>query len=448
MLILFAIICAHAHGQGGSLRMNLSQARDYALENNRTIKSSRLDLDIANQKIRENLSTGLPQFNIDANYLHQFVVPEVSFGPFFDVEALPAGPVTGDDIRDAFGDGPTIPLGVMDNTVIDFTISQLIFNGQYFVALKTAKIVRQLSEKSIERAEDQVKEDVEVSYYSILVLQENIRLLKETENTLNQMYEETSGLNSQGLNEETDVDQVNVNRSNVKATITAMESQLEIAYKQFKYLLGIDFDNQIELTDNLDGFIQEGNLMYLADSRFDLQNSIDFQLINIQEDVSEQLLKLERARYFPTISAFYRHQEQTNQPAFNFAVKDVVGATLNFPIFSGGLRSSKMNQARYELQKTRLNKQDTELGLTMEFESARNTYQAAYSTFTINGQSMDLSKKIYDRTIIKFREGVTSSFELTQIQNQFLTAESNYYNSLLSLLRSKAELDRILRTTH
>jgi outer membrane protein len=81
----------------------------------------------------------------------------------------------------------------------------------------------------------------------------------------------------------------------------------------------------------------------------------------------------------------------------------------------------------------------------MEFETARNNYQTAHSNFMINRESMDLSKQIYDRTVIKFREGVSSSFELMQIHNQFLTTESNYYNSVLSLLRAKAELDRILR---
>jgi outer membrane protein TolC len=59
---------------------------------------------------------------------------------------------------------------------------------------------------------------------------------------------------------------------------------------------------------------------------------------------------------------------------------------------------------------------------------------------------MELGKKVYDKTIIKFREGVSSSFELTQNQNQFLTTESNYYNSVLSLLNAKAKLDRILNS--
>ena len=427
------------------LRLSISQAREYALLNNRTVQSSRIDIDLAEKKIRENLATGLPQVRIDANYLHQFVVPEISFGPFLDADALPDGPVTGIDIRNAYMDSPTIPLGVKDNTTIDFTVSQLVFNGQYFVALKTAKIVRNLSEKSLERTEDRTKEAVAVSYYSILVLQENIRLLYENKRSLDKMYEEALGMNKEGLNEETDVDQVNISRSNIKALIASMEAQKEIALKQFKFLLGVSFEQPVELTDALEAIIKQGNLMYLASPGFDIQNSLEYQLIDIQEDVSEKLLKLEKSKYLPVISAFYRHQEQTNQPAFNFAVKDVIGASLNLPIFTSGIRASRVSQAKFELQKARLNKQDTESGLIMEYETARNNYQTAYSNFVINRESMELSRKVYDKTVIKFREGMSSSFELTQLQNQYLTSESNYYNSLLSLLRSKAELDRILR---
>jgi len=427
------------------LKMSISQAREFALENNRTVQLSRIDINLAEKKISENLAFGLPQVSLNANYTHQFVVPELSFGKFLDTEALPDGPVTGEDIRNAYVDSPSFPLGVKDNTTIDFNVSQLIFSGQYFVGLKTIKVVKQISDRALARTEDQIKEAVTVAYYSILVLQENIGLLRSTGEALEQMYKEVIETNRQGLNEETDVDQMNINRSNIRALITSMESQLDIAIKQFKYLIGVDFDRQVELTESLEDIIDKGNITYLSSPEFSLENSIDYQIIDIQEAVSEQLLKLEKSKFFPVVSAFYRHQEQTNQPAFNFAVKDLVGVTLNLPIFSGGNLSSKVSQARYDLQKVRLNKQDAALGLVMEFETARNNYQTSYTNFLINSESFELSRKIYYRTTIKFREGVSSSFELTQSQNQFLAAETNYYNSLLLLLSSKAGLDRILR---
>jgi outer membrane protein TolC len=253
-------------------------------------------------------------------------------------------------------------------------------------------------------------------------------------------------MHEQGLNEETDVDQMNISRSNIQTLVTSLESQKEISVKLLKYQLGLGFEKQVILTDSLPAIIEEGNKMYLSTPEFKLQNSVDFQMIGIQEKISELLVKLEKMKYLPSISAFYRHEEQTNQPSFNFAVKDVIGATLNFPIVTSGMRSAKVNEARYDLEKLRLNKIDAEQGLTMEFETAWDSYQTAFSNFNTNHESMSLSKKVYDRTVIKYREGVSSSFELAQNQNQFLTAETNYYNSLLSLLIARAKLDRILRT--
>jgi outer membrane protein len=446
LFLLFILILLFGSAVGQDVfKLSVTEAKEFALQNNRTVESARIDIGIADKKIRENLASGLPQVSLDANYLHQFVVPELSFGPFLDVDALPDGPLTGDDIRNAYVDSPAIPLGVRNNATVDFTVSQLVFSGQYFIALKTAQIVRQLSDRTLAKTEDQVKEDVAVSYYVILVLRESLRLLNDTKATLDQMYEETAGMNKEGLNEETDVDQVGINRSNVTTLIASMESQTEIAVKQFKYLLGLEFGKEVELTDSLDNLVDEGNFMYLSEAEFDIKKSVDYQLADLGEDVSEKILNLERARYLPVISAFYRHQEQTNQPEFNFAVKDVVGATLSLPIFTSGIRSAKVSQARFDLQKTRLNKLDAEMGLIMEYETARNNYQTAWSNFKLNRESLELSKRIYDRTVVKFREGVTTSFELTQMQNQFLSAESKYYNSLLDLLRSKATLDRILR---
>jgi outer membrane protein TolC len=427
------------------LRVSVSQACEFALENNRTVQSSRIDISLAEKQISENLASGLPQVNLSANYLHQFVVPELSFGEVLDKDALPDGPVTGEDIRNAYVDSPVIPLGVKDNATFDFTVSQLIFSGQYLAGLKTVKVVRQISGKALVKTEDQIKEAVTGAYYYILVLRENIGLLKATGEALEKMYEEARETNREGLIEETDVDQMNINRSNIRALITSMESQHEIANKQFKYLLGIDFDREIELTESLEEILNQGKIAYDTYPGFRVENSIDFQITDIREDVSEHLLRLERSKYLPVVSAFYRHQEQTNQPSFNFAVKDVVGLTLTLPIFSSGSLSSKVSQARYDLQKARLDKQDAELGLIMEFETAKSNHQTAYSNFLINSESLNLSRKIYERTKIKYREGVSSSFELTQSQNQFLEAETNYYNSLLLLLRSKAVLDRILR---
>lgn len=444
LILLGSFFRGFAQDKKELLKLSLPEAQVYALQNNRAVKSSRIDILSADKKVWENLAIGLPQLNIAANYLHQFKVPVLSFGPMLDVNSLPDGVITKQNLTDAYHDSPAIPLGVKNNTTVDFTLSQLIFNGEYLVGLQATKVVKQMTEKSLVKTENETKESVAGTYYLILVLAENQRVLNESLQSTDQTYNELVKMNELGLNEETDVDQVKISRSNIQTLISSLSTQRDISMKLLKFQLGLTFDQEIELTDSLPTIIEQGNISYLATPRYDVNNSIDYQLVNSQVQVSELLLKREQAKYFPTISAFYRHEEQTNQPSFNFAVKDVVGASFTLPIVTSGMRNAKVSQAKFDLQKSRLTKENSEQGLVMEYETAKSSYQTAYSNFMTNRESMDLSKKVYNKTVIKYKEGVSSSFELTQNQNQFLSVESNYYNSILSLLNAKAKLDRIL----
>ncbi len=451
-LLMFILIGSVVQGFGQdkieTLKLSLPEAQAFALQNNRAIKSSKIDIQHAEKQVWENLATGLPQFNVAANYLHQFVVPQLSLGPVLNVNSLPDGNITKSDLMNAYIESPPFALGVRNNTTIDFTVSQLIFSGQYLVGLQAAKVVKEMTEESLVKTENETKESVAGTYHLVLVLGENEKVLNQSLKSVDQTYNELVKMNEQGLNEETDVDQVKISKSNIQTLITSIESQKQISIKLLKFQLGLSFDQNIELTDSLPGIIEQGKIEYLTSTAFDVNNSVDYHLVNYQEKISALMLKLEKAKYLPTMSAFYRHEEQTNMPAFNFAVKDVVGASLSIPIFTSGMRNARVSEARFDLAKADLAKENAGQGLIMEFETAKSTYQTAYSNFITNRESMDLSKKVYDKTVIKYKEGVSSSFELTQNQNQFLTAESNYYNSVLSLLNAKAKLDRILSNSN
>jgi outer membrane protein len=447
IVILGLINKVYSQENKGPLRLSITEAQEYALQNNRAVQAAKIDTDIATKQVKETVAIGLPQFNLASNYQHQFVIPELSFGPYLDVNALPdQGFLTKDDVTNAYKEAPPVPLGVKDNTTFDFTLSQLIFSGEYIVGLHAVKIIKQVSEKALIKTEDITKESVASTYYLIQVLGESVKVLKESLTPIDRTYNEQVKMNEQGFNEETDVDQIKISRSNLIRLITAIESQKLIAEKLLKYQLGMDFSQPVVLTDSIPGFIREGNLQYLNSPVYNVTKSIDYQILNDQVFVSNLLVKREQSKWLPTVSGFYRRHEQTNQPAFNFAVKDLVGVSLNFPIFTSGQRTARISQAKFNLDKSTLNRYNAEQGLILEFETALSTYQTAFRNFTTNSETIVLSKKIYEKSIIKFNEGVSSSFELSQNQSQFLTAESNYYTSVLNLLNAKAKLDRILST--
>jgi len=427
-----------------SVKFSLAEAQAYALENNRTVKNARIDLLSADKKVWETIAMGLPQLSLSANYQHQFVVPELSFGSYLDPYSLPAGFITNTDIINAYKTSPAVPLGVPDNTTFDFTLSQLIFSGEYIVGLQATKVFKEISVNSLAKTEAMTKETVAGTYYLYLVLGESLRVLNASYSSVEQTYNEALKMNLQGFNEETDVDQIKISLSNLERLAASVKAQRDVSMQLLKYQLGMEISQPVVLTDSLPALIREGNIQYLDTPMFDYQKSIDYKIVRNLESSSALFIRREESKYLPTLSGFYRRHEQTNQPSFNFAVKDVVGVGLNIPIFTSGTRTSRVSQAKFDLEKAKINSENAAQGLVLEFETALTTYQTAYRNFLTSSESIVLSRKVYLKTLVKYKEGVSTSFELAQNQSQFLTSEQAYYTSILTLLNAKANLDRIL----
>ena len=94
------------------LKLSISEAQTFALQNNRTIKSAKVDVSSMDKQVWASIATGLPQFTFDANYQHQFVIPELNFGPYLDISSLPDGAVTKSDLLNAYKNSQSYALGV------------------------------------------------------------------------------------------------------------------------------------------------------------------------------------------------------------------------------------------------------------------------------------------------------------------------------------------------
>ena len=86
----------------------------------------------------------------------------------------------------------------------------------------------------------------------------------------------------------------------------------------------------------------------------------------------------------------------------------------------------------------------TDFSLLMQADLARFNYESALRQYKNEKNSLDLAKMILDRTSIKYKEGMASSFDLTQAQNQFLDSSANYTRSIIEMLSAKIALNKIL----
>lgn len=406
--------------------LSLNQALEYAKENNRDIQNSQLDVESAKKKVWETTAMGLPQAEAGFDYTHIF--DDAIELPFPD----PMNP----------GQNSTIDFKPTSN----FTLSanQLIFSGEYIVGLKTAAIFKSLSEKNLIKTEQETIEAVTNAYIMILVLEENRQILEENLNTIEKNIFEMKEMLKSGLIEDTDVDQLEISRRNLETSLSNISRQVELGYKLLKINLGMPLDTELILSETMQSIMDKMISETLQNMQFNVEQNIDFQLLQTQEEMKTMELRQQQVAYLPTIAGFYSHTEKLKEPEFDMTPKDLIGVNVTLPLFSSGQRHAKVQQARIELDKLDNSKSALKDGLNMQFEQAKVDYNTAFSKYLNEEENTKLTKKIYNKTLIKYREGVASSLDLSQVQSQHLQAQTNYYNAILELIQAKTSLDKLM----
>ncbi|HLF33965.1 MAG TPA: TolC family protein [Cyclobacteriaceae bacterium] len=429
------------------MRFSLQQAIEYAQKNSLNVKNAALDIESTKKQVWEYTAMGLPQVNGNATYTNLFNVPVMPFGSQFDPNSLPDDvALTKDDILGAMSPPIFIELGVKENIQYDVSVNQLIFSGQYIVGLYAMKTLKQLSDQALMKSKFDARLSVSQSYYLVLVSEEGLKILQSSLELINKTLDDMTKMNQQGLIEDTDVDQIRVNKSNVENLLRSTTAQSELAYRLLKFQMGLDLHQPISLTDNLNMLIQAGNFQVQSYVDFNINNNIDYRMMRTSETLAMLNFRKEKSTALPTVGAYYRHLELVKTPQFNFNFPDLLAVNLTVPIFTSGMYMARVARARIALEKTENQREMLEQGLNINYEQSKINFDRALNDYLNLKQSMELSDKIYKKTLLKYSEGVSSSLELTQAQNQFLMTQSGYYNSILNLFNAQTALERLLAT--
>lgn len=131
---------------------SLEEAIDYAIDKSLDLQTAEQDILYAKQQIRDTRAIGLPQlsgkveYNYNANlpvqYLPDFISPIV-VGTLEGYQLVPQG--TLENLPE--GEPQPAQFGIANSLTAGATLSQLIFDGSYFVGLKAARSVAELSRK-------------------------------------------------------------------------------------------------------------------------------------------------------------------------------------------------------------------------------------------------------------------------------------------------------------
>ncbi|GAP43605.1 outer membrane protein TolC [Lentimicrobium saccharophilum] len=408
-------------GAQQTLTLDLAGARKTALEYNKTIANADLATLKAAAAVREAIANGLPQLNAAVDYSNAL----------------------GAKISIRFAEGmPPSEIDIKPQSNFNLNLTQLIFSGNYIVGVQTAKLYQSMAGISKEKSELDIIAQVTDAYQLVLISEELLRLLEQNQANLEGLYEKTAALETFGIIEKTDVDQLSVQVNTLKNAVKSSERQLELATNMLRLLLGVPVDTQLELTDRLDQMLSEAEALPLAES-FRVEDQVDFRLLNQQELVSRKMIDMQRANALPTISGYYRYTYKLLKPDFDMTPANMVGLQMNIPIFSSGVRMAQVKQARIDLETTQNNKSLLSDQLKIQEKQLRFNYNSALETYLNQKNNVEVSRRVYASLKLKYEQGIISGLDLITADNNYLKAETDYISAMMQVLQSGVQLQKL-----
>lgn len=418
-------------------KFSLEEAISFALDSNYTAINSRRDIAKAIKRKWETTATGLPQLSAGVNYQNNLKQP---------VSLIPSEFVGGEP-------GTFVPVifGTKQLASATATIEQLIFDGSYLVGLQAARAFLDYSENADEKIRLEIRKGVINAYASVLLSEELITIFQKNKNTLEQNLFEIRQTFENGLAEEEDVEQLEITLLDVETQLSNATRTNTISRQMFNVALGIDINEQVVLTENLDQLTQQNISLDIMSSNLSVEENIDYKIaFNLTEQRSLEL-KLEKSRALPSLNAYVNYGTQAYSNEFSFLdtnqqwfQSSTLGVSMNIPILSSGMRGARTQQARIALDQAETQLEETKQNIQLEYASALNTYQFQLENYQNSKKNLQLAERIEQKNQIKFTEGLASSFELRQAQTQLYTAQQQYIQSMLDIINAKTELETVL----
>lgn len=435
LIMLFAIQGLRAQD---TYSFSLEEAVAFALENNYTVRNARLDIDAAEKQKWEATATGLPQIDGSIDY-QNWLKQQVTFIP----SEITGGPP---------GEFTPVVFGTKQNISATVTMNQLIFDGSYLVGLQSAKTFLTISNLAKEKTDQTIREAVINAYGNVLVARETLDILNKNKQVLEKNLNETRILLQTGFVEEQDYEQQQITLLRIDNDINR-SSRLEIIARQALNLtLGIPIETEVELTESLENLALKSTDLQMLHQDFNLENHIDFKIADNQVLADELFVKYEKSKNIPSINAFVNYstfQFANNlvffrNPEDNWFNSSLFGLSMKIPVFSSLQRNARTQQAKISLMQSEIKRQEISENLKLQVSTARNKYQFALDQFQTSRENLSLAESIADKEQIKFFEGLSSSIDLTNTQNQLFGSQQDYIQSILEIIQSKVELENAL----
>lgn len=414
--------------------LTLDMAIEQALQENIEIKNAKLEIVDAEYLIVERRAWGLPQISANVNFQQYFQVPKQPLPEPFVLLIQSLNP--GQEVnREA-------SFFLKNNFSPTVSAETVLFDGTYFTGLQAARAYKKYAMREFETKIKQVTESVTDAYLPVVLLQENIQLLEKNIESLQKIVEETQALFENGFVEKLDVDRQLLSLANLEVEYDNLKHQYEGALNGLKLTIGIPQSTSLGIESELEDLMLSDIEQWQSEKPI-VEVRPEFQLAQTGIELNEMNVKNFRAGYLPSIRLFGSYSQNYQGDNFKdgfWAPTGVFGFRVNIPIFDGLDKKAKIGRAKIDLEQAQNQMYQLKNLIHVEVETGKEALIGAQKRYDNQLSNFELAERIYETTLIKYKEGVGSSLEIIQAEQSLYDTQRNYLNALYDYVKAGLDL--------
>lgn len=421
LLLFLTLLGSFAQAQ----ELTLEQLVDQALKNNQNVQIARLNETKTEAQINEVKAGARPQINFSGDYKYYFKLPG---------QVVPATTFGGPE-----GSYQTLALGLPYNLSSSLQVSQALYNPSIGIGLKAAKMSQEVAGLQTIQTKEEVAYNISTVYYNLQTVSQQMAFLRTNLASTDRLIKVTDLLYKNQLSQGIDVDRLRITRTQSQTQLESVQASYQELLSMLKYLTGMNQTDSLSVQLAIDEKAAVPGI--LADQT---PNRTDLLLLDRQKSLNVLEQRNTKAGFLPTLSVYgVANSTYFGKSGDNSVFKNApgywAGLQLNWNIYDGSARKSKLSQQQVDAQKLTLQTQQTHESISMDIANARTKFFVEQRNLSASRDQVTLAEKVYTQSQLQFKEGTTSLTEVIQAENSLQEAQNNYLNTLVKL--RSAELD-------
>ncbi len=484
-----------------TLSISIDEAIEIGMVNSYLLRQSLLDLSTADSQVREAWGQVYPQVNMRANVIRNVVTANPFagteagglFDTFASIEWLnyneqartdgdpSTSPIDFTEFLDRQQQGfeqagirppgsDTDPFNVDNQFMATLSVSQTLYSGRAFTAIRGAEKFRKMHEDRRNHNRQEVAHRIRSAYYSALLAGKSAEVLKKSIERTARTVEEIQKSVDQGVLAKADRLNAEVELVNLETEYIAAVNEAELARKNLNMILGIPVRAHLELRSDLNINTRNVPDVPPVEVAYNhaMQQRPDVHQIEGLIEIEKAHRNLARASYFPEISAFANFNYMGNVPdrrqvimqdgePFQYSSRQRdffsdaywnpsvdVGIQFSWRLFTGFQTTQQVQQRSIAIQQAQIEYEQLREAVYLEVLQAVNNLNTAFDRIRSQERNIEQAELNYEFAVRRLQEGAGTALEERQASMLLDRSRLNYLSAIHDYLVAYSEYQKAI----